>query len=161
MYSDFLEFFLVFIFYLFLHGIYKFFHFVAEIAHLFFESSHFLDLFEVINLHNIFFIVIKQVHFGIQFFLLFLELFELFLLFHFEILKEFSLVLSSSELLITVSYFLSFSFINEDIIKISKIWEVSNEMSLVLSVSFSFFDGKGIAINVEDLKIFKSCLFFC
>ena len=98
-------------------------------------------------------------HLSIQLFLLFQQLLKLFFFFLLQILQKFSLILLIFKFLITISNFLPLPLINKDIIKISKIRQLSNKMRLILPISLSISNSKRIPKNIQNLQILKPSFF--
>ena len=61
------------------------------------------------------------------------------------------------EFLIAIGDFLSFAFVDEDVIEVSEVGQFGDEMGLVLSVPLTVADGERVAVDVKDLKILEAC----
>lgn len=159
-YPDFLELLLVFVLDLLLHSVDQFLDFVTEITHFLLQAPHLLDLLQIVDLYDILLVVIEQVHLSVQFLLLLLQLLQLLLLLDLQVLQELRLVLPSAKLLVAVCDLLPLALVNQDVVEIAKVGQVGNQMCLVLAVPFAVFDGEGVAVDVQDLQVFKPGLFF-
>ena len=124
-YLDFSQFLLILIFDPFLHRFHEFLHFEGKLLDLFFEPTHLLNLFQVVNPHNLLAKAIYQVHFRVLLLFLLLVLLLLFVLFYLQLLQELSLIFSS-ELLIEIPDLLSSFLVNKDIIQVSQIGQMGN-----------------------------------
>lgn len=147
----------VLLFNFFLHGFDQLLDLRSELLNLFFEASHFLYLFQVVNINDFLAETIKQMHFRMLFLFLFFFLLLFFIFFDFQLFQESGLVLCF-EFIIRLTNLGSSLFIDENVVKVSKIGKMCNQMELILWVPLSIFDCKGIPINIQNLQIFKSCL---
>lgn len=147
----------VLLFDLLLHGFDQLLDLRSELLNLFFETSHFLNLFQVVNIDDFLAETIKQMHFSMLFLFLFLFLLLFLIFFDFQLFQESGLVLCF-EFIIGLTNLGSSLFIDENVVKVSEVGKMCNQMELIFRVPLSIFDCKGISINIQNLQIFKSCL---
>lgn len=147
MYSKSLQFLLILLFNSLLQCLDQLLNFSSKFLHLFFKPSHFLYFLKIINSHNLLTKPIKQMHLRILLLPLLLLLLFLFRLLDLQLHQKLPLILGL-KLLIKLPNFLPPLLINKNIIKISQIWQLWNQMIFVLAIFHAVFHCEGVAVYV-------------
>lgn len=89
-------------------------------------------------------------HFCTDFLPLLLSSLRLFFFLDLQLLQKLGLIFSF-KLVVAVPYIFPLLVVDEDVVKVSEIGQMGNQMSLVFLVAFSLADREGIAEDVEHL----------